>query len=64
LRCSISKPHMKARYVADPIRPNMMLAKCLFLPTHRDLPDVRRDWAQYYDKLEEMDQQVGGVRNN
>lgn len=30
-------------------------------PYHPDLPDVRRDWAQYYDKLEEMDQQVGGV---
>jgi len=30
-------------------------------PYHPDLPDVRRDWAQYYDKIEEMDQQVGGV---
>lgn len=30
-------------------------------PYHPDLPDVRRDWAQYYDKLEEMDQQVGKV---
>lgn len=30
-------------------------------PYHPDLPDVRRDWAQYYDKLEEMDRQVGKV---
>lgn len=30
-------------------------------PYHPDLPDVRRDWAQYYDKLEEMDHQVGKV---
>jgi len=30
-------------------------------PYHPDLPDVRRDWAQYYDKIEEMDQQVGDV---
>lgn len=30
-------------------------------PYHPDLPDVRRDWAQYYDKIEQMDQQVGGV---
>jgi arylsulfatase A-like enzyme len=28
-------------------------------PYHPDLPEVRRDWAQYYDKLEEMDVQVG-----
>ncbi|MBD3672886.1 MAG: sulfatase-like hydrolase/transferase [Planctomycetaceae bacterium] len=26
---------------------------------HPDTPEVRRDWAQYYDKLTEMDQQVG-----
>jgi arylsulfatase A-like enzyme len=30
-------------------------------PYHPDLPDVRRDWAQYYDKIEQMDQQVGSV---
>ena len=28
---------------------------------HPDTPEVRRDWAQYYDKLTEMDVQVGGV---
>ena len=28
---------------------------------HPDHPDVRRDWAQYYDKLTEMDRQVGQV---
>ena len=26
---------------------------------HPDTPEVRRDWAQYYDKLTEMDAQVG-----
>jgi uncharacterized sulfatase len=28
---------------------------------HPDTPEVRRDWAQYYDKVTEMDGQVGGV---
>jgi uncharacterized sulfatase len=28
---------------------------------HPDTPEVRRDWAQYYDKITEMDRQVGGV---
>ncbi|MEW4455926.1 sulfatase-like hydrolase/transferase [Bremerella sp. JC817] len=28
---------------------------------HPDTPEVRRDWAQYYDKITEMDQQVGRV---
>jgi len=28
---------------------------------HPDTPEVRRDWAQYYDKLTEMDAQVGKV---
>ena len=27
---------------------------------HPDTPEVRRDWAQYYDRLTEMDAQVGG----
>ena len=26
---------------------------------HPDLPEIRRDWAQYYDRLTEMDAQVG-----
>lgn len=30
-------------------------------PYHPDLPEVRQDWAQYYDKIEEMDRQVGKV---
>ncbi|XZE44726.1 sulfatase family protein [Pirellulaceae bacterium SH467] len=30
-------------------------------PYHPDLPEVRQDWAQYYDKIEEMDGQVGKV---
>ncbi|WP_166826424.1 sulfatase family protein [Thalassoroseus pseudoceratinae] len=28
---------------------------------HPDAPEVRQDWAQYYDKLTEMDRQVGRV---
>ncbi len=28
---------------------------------HPDTPEVRHDWAQYYDKLTEMDQQVGNI---
>ncbi len=28
---------------------------------HPDTPEVRQDWAQYYDKLTEMDAQVGDV---
>ena len=30
-------------------------------PYHPDLPDVRQDWAQYYDKITEMDREVGKV---
>lgn len=28
---------------------------------HPDTPEVRRDWAQYYDKLTEMDREVGEI---
>lgn len=28
---------------------------------HPDTPEVRRDWAQYYDKLTEMDGEVGDI---
>jgi len=34
-------------------------AKALLPPYHPDVPEVRRDWAQYYDKLTEMDAQIG-----
>ncbi len=30
-------------------------------PYHPDTPQVRQDWAQYYDKITEMDLQVGQV---
>ncbi len=30
-------------------------------PYHPDTPEVRQDWAQYYDKVTEMDQQVGRI---
>ncbi|MCK4751569.1 MAG: sulfatase, partial [Bacteroidales bacterium] len=28
-------------------------------PYHPDTPEMRHDWAQYYDKVEDMDKQVG-----
>ncbi len=28
---------------------------------HPDTPEVRQDWAQYYDKMTEMDAQAGGI---
>jgi len=28
---------------------------------HPDTPEVRRDWAQYYDRITEMDELAGGV---
>lgn len=34
-------------------------AKAPLPPYHPDTPEVRHDWAQYYDKVTEMDQEVG-----
>ncbi len=36
-------------------------AKVPLPPYHPDTPEVRQDWAQYYDRVTEMDQQVGQV---
>ncbi len=30
-------------------------------PYHPDTPEMRHDWAQYYDKVEDMDRQVGQI---
>ncbi len=30
-------------------------------PYHPDTTEIRKDWAQYYDKIEDMDQAVGDV---
>ncbi|SFZ93599.1 Arylsulfatase A [Flaviramulus basaltis] len=30
-------------------------------PYHPDTPEMRHDWAQYYDKVEDMDTQVGQI---
>jgi len=30
-------------------------------PYHPDTPDMRHDWAQYYDKIEDMDARVGEI---
>ena len=34
-------------------------AKMEIPPYHPDTPEIRRDWAQYYDKVTEMDRQIG-----
>ena len=36
-------------------------SKVFVPPYHPDTPEVRQDWAQYYDRLTEMDRQVGGI---
>ncbi|QDV65816.1 Sulfatase [Crateriforma conspicua] len=46
-----NKPHT---LVHDP-------AKAKLPAYHPDTPEVRRDWAQYYDRLTEMDAMVGKV---
>jgi arylsulfatase A-like enzyme len=45
------RPHMA---VHDPARVRVPAY-------HPDRPEVRQDWAQYYDKMTEMDAQAGGV---
>ena len=35
-------------------------AKMNLPPYHPDTPEMRHDWAQYYDKIEDMDAWVGG----
>ncbi|NND96352.1 MAG: sulfatase, partial [Pirellulaceae bacterium] len=46
-----SKPHT---LVHDPTKARV--------PAYQpDVPEVRRDWAQYYDKMTEMDSQVGRI---
>ena len=44
-----------------PHTPRHDAAKVPLPPYHPDLPEIRKDWAQYYDKIEEMDAQVGTV---
>ncbi|MBN1765604.1 MAG: sulfatase-like hydrolase/transferase [Sedimentisphaerales bacterium] len=34
-------------------------AKVTLPPYHPDTPEIRHDWAQYYDKIQKMDQQAG-----
>lgn len=36
-------------------------AKMKLPPYHPDTPEMRHDWAQYYDKIEDMDGLVAGV---
>jgi uncharacterized sulfatase len=44
-----------------PHRPVHDPAKVRVPAYHPDTPEVRRDWAQYYDKLTEMDRQAGNI---
>ena len=44
------------------VRPHVLKsdpAKVPVPPYHPDTPEVRRDWAQYYDKIAEMDAKAG-----
>jgi len=36
-------------------------AKVTLPPYHPDTPEMRHDWAQYYDKIEDLDGQVAGI---
>ncbi|MDZ7372322.1 MAG: sulfatase-like hydrolase/transferase, partial [candidate division KSB1 bacterium] len=36
-------------------------AKVKLPPYHPDTPEIRHDWAQYYDKIQDLDEQVGRV---
>ena len=36
-------------------------AKVKLPPYHPDTPDMRHDWAQYYDKIEDMDAWIGNI---
>jgi arylsulfatase A-like enzyme len=36
-------------------------AKVKVPPYHPDAPEVRQDWAQYYDKISQMDREVGKI---
>ena len=33
-------------------------------PYHPDTPEIRHDWAQYYDKISELDKQIGNFLQN
>ncbi|MGC1274564.1 MAG: sulfatase-like hydrolase/transferase [Planctomycetaceae bacterium] len=46
------------------IRPHTLVhdpAKARIPAYHPDTPEVRHDWAQYYDKVTEMDREVGEI---
>jgi N-sulfoglucosamine sulfohydrolase len=49
---SIHKPIPTEKLRHDP-------EKVVLPPYHPDTPEMRHDWAQYYDKIEDMDAQVG-----
>lgn len=48
-----TRPHNAVHSAADVTVPSY----------HPDTPEVRQDWAQYYDRLTEMDRQVQNVLN-
>jgi arylsulfatase A-like enzyme len=55
INCTISHEsslHESINTIHDP-------KKMKLPPYHPDTPEIRHDWAQYYDKITEMDRQVG-----
>lgn len=36
-------------------------AKVVLPPYHPDTPEIRQNWAQYYDQVEDMDREVGNI---
>ena len=36
-------------------------SKVILPPYHPDTPEMRHDWAQYYDKIEDLDTQVAAI---
>lgn len=51
---SIHKPIPAEQLRHDP-------SKVVLPPYHPDTPEMRHDWAQYYDKIEDMDKEVGAL---
>ena len=54
-----SEKSHESRMRARPHRPVHDPAKVRVPPYHPDTPEVRRDWAQYYDKVTEADADAG-----
>ncbi len=59
---NIVTTHMSRLFPEErPENPRHQPADVILPPYHPDTPEVRRDWAHFLDRLEEMDEQVGGI---